>query len=129
MIQARNRPGFALETLPEAGFARKLVGQYFDRDSTAEPRVFGPIHFSHATRTDGHFNLVRPESCSWAKAHGNVPEDCRPCYHNRECPSVHSHETGWFRQTEIATSGEKWLKKALGRSVLLRAAHRDGLAT
>ena len=69
MIQAGNRPGFALEPFAEFGSIGGVIRKDFDGDNAVQPRVPGAIHLTHPARTKRRDNFVRPEFCPRRKWH------------------------------------------------------------
>jgi hypothetical protein len=63
MRQHSHGAGFALEACLAVGVVGEWFGQDFDGDLAAQAYIAGAIHLSHAARTEGSDNLVRPKSC------------------------------------------------------------------
>ena len=60
MIQAGNRPSFALESLSQFRTISKIRGQNLDGDNAVEVGIFGAVDLTHSARTDGREDFVRP---------------------------------------------------------------------
>jgi hypothetical protein len=60
MIQTGNGFGFSLEAL----FPDRVIGKFFRQDlyghGAPQPCVASTVHFSHSTRAERRFNLIRP---------------------------------------------------------------------
>src|SRR5712692_2245341 len=61
MVERAQDAGFVLEALQAIRVAGKYRRQNLDGDRAIEPRVARAIHFSHAARTQGRLDFVRPE--------------------------------------------------------------------
>ena len=69
MIQARNSPRLALETLTELRIVRELFGKHFDRHGAVEPGVVRFVNFPHSARADRRDDLIRAQSFSRFERH------------------------------------------------------------
>ena len=69
MVQARDGPRLALESLAKRGVSREVLGQNFDRDRAIESSVFGFVDFPHAARADRGQNFIGTESTSGFYGH------------------------------------------------------------
>ena len=63
MIERSHRSGFTFKSLAELGLGN------FDGDDTIKPCVAGLVNLSHATRSNGHDDLVRAKSVAGRKRH------------------------------------------------------------
>jgi len=69
MVEARDRLRLALESLPEVGVARDVLGEDLDRDGAFESCVASPIDLAHAACADQGEDLVRPEAFPGGERH------------------------------------------------------------
>lgn len=69
MIQAGNRFGFTLETLPAFGVGNPVGRQDFDRDGPVQAGIAGFVHFAHAAGAKGSENLVRAQPGAGGEGH------------------------------------------------------------
>src|ERR1700736_3436994 len=53
MVQRRDGPGFAVETLFGFDIVGKMAGEDFDRDRAVEASILRPINLSHAASPQG----------------------------------------------------------------------------
>src|SRR5262245_47815036 len=67
VIQRRDQPCFAIESLAQDWIAGELRREYLDRDRAIEPRVAGAIDLTHSASADSGLNLVRPETSAGFK--------------------------------------------------------------
>ena len=70
VIQRRRRPGFADESGQAVRVAGKGGWQHLQRHLAAEADVLSEIHLAHSALAEGTDDLVMPESCALAQAHG-----------------------------------------------------------
>jgi hypothetical protein len=58
VIEGGNRPCFALEASFQLRIGTQVRGKNFNCDITAQTRVAGSIHLSHAASTKWHSNFI-----------------------------------------------------------------------
>jgi hypothetical protein len=74
MIQASNRPCFALEPFSQLGSIGKVIRKDFDGDDAIEPRIAGAVHLAHPTCTNGREDFIGPEALAIQNRHGSPAE-------------------------------------------------------
>ena len=60
MIQAGNRPYFALEPVSQFRTIRKMRRQNLDGDDAVQASIFSAVNFAHSAHTDGREDFVGP---------------------------------------------------------------------
>ena len=61
MIQGRCRPSFLQESALVLRIGDSVMREDLDGDGTVETRIGGAKHFTHSSRADGSFDVVRAE--------------------------------------------------------------------
>ena len=61
VVQARDRPGFAIKPFPALGIIGHTMRQDLDRDDAIQPRVARAIDLAHAAGAEGGLNFVWAE--------------------------------------------------------------------
>ena len=69
MIERAGRSGFLLEPPQPVQIAAEVGRQDLDRNLAAQPRVFRPVHFTHAARTNAGHDFIRAELRARGKGH------------------------------------------------------------
>ena len=62
MIELRRQPRLAQQPRARRGIGERRGRQDLERDVAVEPRVTGPVHLAHATRTDKAYDLERTDA-------------------------------------------------------------------
>ncbi len=71
MVQGRGRPGFANKPGARVRVGRRLGGQQFERDVTAQLRIVGQVDFTHAAGPESRADLIATEPHAFAdELHG-----------------------------------------------------------
>jgi hypothetical protein len=70
MIEARDRMGFSIETLPPLRIGRQDCRYDLDCNWSVQRHVACSIDFAHSARTEATFDLVRTKSSADGKRHG-----------------------------------------------------------
>ena len=91
MIQAGNRPGFALEPFAEFGSIGEVIRKDFDGDNAVQTCVPGAIHLTHPTRTYRGKDFIRAQASTNLDGHGllltwngqsiTLAKACRPVFY------------------------------------------------
>ena len=72
--ERRGRARFPLETLQPVRIGGQLRWEDLDGDVAAQTRIARPVNLSHPSSAERRKNLVRAETLSWGKSHGDLPE-------------------------------------------------------
>ena len=75
VVERRQRLRLAFKARPPVSVGREAGRHDLDSDVAAQPRVGGPVHFSHAAGADGRHDLVGTNRGSGGKAHGREALD------------------------------------------------------
>src|SRR5688572_24329688 len=67
MVERRNRPRLAFETLKRLAVGSERLGEHFERHNPVQPHVVGTINLAHAAAADRGDDLVRTEAQAWSK--------------------------------------------------------------
>ena len=73
VIQAGDRPCFAVEALSQSGTIGNMVGENLDGDDSAEARIAGAINLAHPTRTNGREDFVGAQVLADGNCHWLLP--------------------------------------------------------